>query len=185
MSPQAKPWQKTAQAGPEIGVAIFDPNVAATIIKEARKPILVVGATSLKLKMGDELYIAALLKLAKAAKLTIVATAHANKYIVDNNVTGLDVYVMPLTNLTNRLEDDHEWSGLDGKGKPDLVIYGGITTYYLSQMLSVLKNFTARLQTLTLDNEYQPNARFSLGNINNDEWKKFFDALISKFAKSP
>nr|MDO8113984.1 CO dehydrogenase/acetyl-CoA synthase complex subunit epsilon [Candidatus Sigynarchaeota archaeon] len=183
MSPQAKPWQKTAQAGPEIGVAVFDPNVAATIIKEAKKPVLVVGATSLKLKIGDEPYIAVLLKLAKAAKLPIVATAQANKYIVENNITGLDVYVTSLTNITNRLEDDSAWNGLDGKGKPDLIIYGGVTTYYLSQMLSVLKNFTARLQTLTLDNEYQPNARFSLGNINKDEWKKFFDTLISKFSK--
>jgi anaerobic carbon-monoxide dehydrogenase, CODH/ACS complex subunit epsilon len=183
MSPQAKPWQKTAQAGPEIGVAVTDPSVVATIIKEAKKPVLVLGATSLKLKIGDEPYIAVLLRLAKAANLPVVATAHANKYIADKNITGVNVYVMPLTNLTNRLEDDREWTGLDGKGKPDLVIFGGITTYYISQMLSILKNFTARLQTLTLDNEYQPNARFSLANVNAAEWKKFLDAVIAKFAK--
>ncbi|NMC06570.1 MAG: CO dehydrogenase/acetyl-CoA synthase complex subunit epsilon [Candidatus Lokiarchaeota archaeon] len=183
MSPQAKPWQKTAQAGPEIGVAVLDPNVVATIIKEAKKPVLVIGATSLKLKVGDEPYIAVLIRLAKAANLPVVATAHANKYITEHNITGLGVHVMPLTNLTNRLEDDREWPGLDGKGKPDLVIFGGVTTYYLSQMLSSLKNFTARLQTLTLDNEYQPNARFSLGNVNDVEWKRFLDAIIAKFAK--
>jgi CO dehydrogenase/acetyl-CoA synthase complex epsilon subunit len=183
MTPQAKPWQKTAQAGPEIGVAVFEPNVVVSMIKEAKKPVLVIGATSLKLKIGNEPYIAVLLRLAKAANLPVVATAHANKYIADNHVTGLVIHVMSLTNLTNRLEDGRDWPGIDGKGKPDLVIYGGITTYYLSQMLSGLKNFTARLQTLTLDNEYQPNARFSLGNVNDTEWKAFLDAVIAKFAK--
>ncbi|MBN2149836.1 MAG: hypothetical protein JW839_00190, partial [Candidatus Lokiarchaeota archaeon] len=45
------------------------------------------------------------------------------------------------------------------------------------------KNFTARLQTLTLDNEYQPNARFSVANVNKDEWKNLLDAVIAKFSK--
>ncbi|HME54046.1 MAG TPA: CO dehydrogenase/acetyl-CoA synthase complex subunit epsilon [Candidatus Lokiarchaeia archaeon] len=182
MTPYAKPWQKTAQAGPEIGVAVFDPNVVAAMIKDAQRPVLVLGATSLKLKVGDKPYIEVLIDLARAAKLTVVATANSNKWISDNGITDITVYVMPLTNLTNRLEDDRAWDGLDGQGKPDLVIYGGITTYYLSQMLSVLKNFTDRLQTLTLDNEYQPNARFSLGNVNKDEWKNFLETLIAKFS---
>lgn len=179
MAPSAKPWQKAA-INPEMGVAVYEPNVIANIIKNAKNPILVIGAMSMRWKVGDELYIDVLLKLARAANLPIVATAHSNKYIEGKGKEGLKVFIIPLVNLTNRLEDGQAWDGLEGKGKPDLVIYAGITTYYVSQMLSVTKNFTDHIQTLTIDREYQPNARFSLGNVGKDEWKALFEALIAK-----
>nr|MDO8118027.1 CO dehydrogenase/acetyl-CoA synthase complex subunit epsilon [Candidatus Sigynarchaeota archaeon] len=182
MTPHAKPWQKTAQGGPEMGVAVFDPAVVATIIKDAKRPVLVIGAMSLKWQVGNAPYIETLLRLARAAKLPVVATAHSNKYIADKGIKDLKVYVYPLVNLVNRLEDDRAWNGFDGGGKPDLIIYAGITTYYISQMLSSNKNFTEHLQTLVIDNEFQPNARFSLGNVSKAEWEKFLEALISKFA---
>ena len=102
MSPNAKPWQKTAQAGPDTGVAMYKPEVATNIIKAAKRPVLVIGAMSLKWKLGDEPYIALLIRLAKAANLPIIATAHSNKYISDNKITDVNVVVMPLVNLTNR-----------------------------------------------------------------------------------
>ncbi|MFX0103755.1 MAG: CO dehydrogenase/acetyl-CoA synthase complex subunit epsilon [Candidatus Hodarchaeota archaeon] len=180
--PHAKPWQKAA-TNPEMGVAVYDPNVVANIIKDAKKPYLVVGAMSLKWKVGDELYIDVLLRLAKAANLPVIATAHSNKHVIDSPLASdLKVIVTPLVNLTNRLEDGSGWNGFEGDGKPDLVIYAGITTYYISQMLATMKNFTEQLKTLTIDREYQGNARFSLGNINKEEWAKFFEVLISKFA---
>lgn len=179
--PHAKPWQKAA-TNPEMGVAVFDPKVVANIIKDAKKPYLVIGAMSLRWKLGDELYIDVLLRLAKAAKIPVIATAHSNKYITEKNITDIEVIVYPLVNLTNRLEDDSGWEGFDGEGKPDLVIFAGITTYYISQMLATLKNFTENLKTLTIDNEYQGNARFSLGNVNNGEWKEFFEVLTGSFS---
>ncbi|MHA1681679.1 MAG: CO dehydrogenase/acetyl-CoA synthase complex subunit epsilon [Promethearchaeota archaeon] len=181
MSPNAKPWQKAA-INPEMGVAVYEPNVIVNIIKNAKNPILVIGAMSLRWRVGDELYIDVLLRLARAAKIPIVATAHSNKHIEEKGKEGLTVFILPLVNLTNRLEDDQAWEGLEGKGKPDLVIYAGITTYYVSQMLSVTKNFTDHIQTLTIDREYQANARFSLGNIGKDEWKELFEVMISKFS---
>lgn len=182
MTPNAKPWQKTAVPGPDVGVALFDPAVAANIIKDAARPVLVIGATSMRWKVGDAPYIEVLLRLARAAKLPVIATAHSNKYFTDNGVKDVQVHVMPLVNLANRIEDDRDWAGVAGKGKPDLVIYAGVTTYYLSQILSANKNFSERIQTLSLDNEFQPNARFSVGNMNKDEWKAFLDALIAKFS---
>ncbi|MHA1698225.1 MAG: CO dehydrogenase/acetyl-CoA synthase complex subunit epsilon [Promethearchaeota archaeon] len=180
MSPSAHPWQKAA-INPEMGVAVYEPKIVANIIKNSKNPILVIGAMSLRWKVGDELLIDVLVRLAKAANIPIVATAHTHKHILNKKDADLKVIVSPLVNLTNRLEDDSGWPGFDEKGKPDLIIYGGITTYYLSQMLSTLKNFTDRLQTLTLDPEFQPNARFSLGNVNQDEWKKFLEELIASF----
>ncbi|MHA1792975.1 MAG: CO dehydrogenase/acetyl-CoA synthase complex subunit epsilon [Promethearchaeota archaeon] len=180
MCPSAKPWQKAA-INPESGVAVYEPNVVANIIKQAKKPMLIIGAMSLRWKVGDELYIETLLKLARAAKLPVIATAHSHKYIVDKGITDIDSRAYPLVNLINKLEDEQDWDGFDGEGKPDLIILAGITTYYVSQMLAVTKNFSESLQTLTIDREYQSNARFSLGNLNSDEWKEFFDVLISKF----
>lgn len=181
MSPSAKPWQKAA-INPEMGAAVYEPSVVANVIKQAKKPILVIGAMSLRWKVGDELYIDVLLRLARAANLPIVATAHSNKHISEGENGDLEVHVLPLVNLTNRLEDGQAWNGLDGSGKPDLVIFAGITTYYVSQMLAVTKNFSETLQTLTIDAEYQPNARFSLGNVSKKEWKSFFDDLIEIFS---
>jgi CO dehydrogenase/acetyl-CoA synthase complex epsilon subunit len=183
MTPHAKAWQKTAVAGPEVGIAVFDPAVVASIIKDAERPVLVLGATSTSKMVGDELYIDVLLRIAEAASMPIIATAHSNKHISEKGYSASPVVVMPMVNLINRLEDARTWEGLDGKGKPDLVIYAGITTYYLSQMLSSNKNFSEGLKTLTLDNEFQPNARFSVGNLNKDEWKAFLEALIEKLGK--
>jgi CO dehydrogenase/acetyl-CoA synthase complex epsilon subunit len=183
MTPHAKAWQKTAIAGPDQGVAVFDPAVVASIIKDAERPVLVLGATCLEKMVGEELYIDVLLQLAETASIPIVATAHSNKHIAEKGFSAVPVVVMPMVNLINRLEDDRTWEGLDGKGKPDLVIYAGVTTYYLSQMLSSNKNFSEGLKTLTLDNEFQPNARFSVGNLSKEEFKAFLDALIEKLSK--
>jgi len=50
----------------------------------------------------------------------------------------------------------------------DLVIFIGITYYYLNQALSHLKNFSDTI-TLTLDGKYIPNAHYSFPNMEYNE----------------
>ncbi|GAG99975.1 unnamed protein product [marine sediment metagenome] len=94
--------------------------------------------------------------------------------IADNKL-----YDMSLINITNRLSDK-DWAGLDGEGQYSMAIFCGHIVFYVSQTLSRLKNFTNWLRTIDLDKFAHPNARFSLPNLNEEEWKTFLENLIEK-----
>ncbi|GAJ24575.1 unnamed protein product, partial [marine sediment metagenome] len=59
-------------------------------------------------------------------------------------------------------------------------IFGGHLVYYVSQTLSRLKNFQNHLRLVELDKFSHPNARFSLPNLSDDDWKDFLEKLIEK-----
>jgi CO dehydrogenase/acetyl-CoA synthase epsilon subunit len=61
-----------------------------------------------------------------------------------------------------------------------MAIFGGHLVFYVSQTLSRIKNFTNWIKTIDLDKYSHPNARFSLPNLSNDEWKAFLEELIGK-----
>ncbi len=85
---------------------------------------------------------------------------------------------MSLMNLGDRLRDP-EWSGLDGEGGYDLVIFAGILYYMEWLVLSGLKNFAMGLTTISLDANYQPNAGWSLGTMPLKRWREVLDKLLT------
>ena len=84
---------------------------------------------------------------------------------------------MSLINITGRLVDK-DWKGLDGAGQYEMAIFGGHLVYYVSQTLSRIKNFSDWVRTVELDKYAHPNARFSLPNFSDKEWKIFLEKLI-------
>jgi len=46
--------------------------------------------------------------------------------------------------------------------------------------MSRIKNFTNWVKTIDLDKYSHPNARFSLPNLSDDDWKEFLESLIEK-----
>ncbi|MBD3351211.1 MAG: CO dehydrogenase/acetyl-CoA synthase complex subunit epsilon [Candidatus Lokiarchaeota archaeon] len=174
----SSPYQKALIPGPDVGVAVSDPLTMTNIIKKSSNVLVVIGANAVKETIGDITYADKLLEIAKKANATIIATASAYKHFVDIGKKE-EVNNMPLINLIDRLRDP-EWINIDSEGnKYDLIIFGGFLIYYLSQMLSTLRNYTI-YRTVCLDRYHQPNARFSLPNIEKSEWIDYLEEILSK-----
>ncbi|MHA1822034.1 MAG: CO dehydrogenase/acetyl-CoA synthase complex subunit epsilon [Promethearchaeota archaeon] len=174
----AKAYQKANLPGPDVGVAISDPTSLANIIKRAKHPLVVIGAKSVDQKVKDKVYAEYLYELGQKIGADIVASASGYKYLVEHNLKN-NVVNMPVLNLMDRLRDP-TWINLKGSGeKYDLVIMAGYLVYFLSQAFSTLKNFT-EYRTVCLDRYHQPNARFSLMNLEQKEWAEFLTEMASK-----
>ena len=174
----SKPYQKANIPGPEVGVSVFDPVTLATIIKKSKNVLIVIGAESIKKSIGKTNYANYLLKLGRKSKASIITTTTAYKFLTEKSTVD-DITVMSLINITDRLRDPN-WVNLTGKGeKYDLVVFGGFLIYYVSQSLSTLKNYS-EYRTISLDRYYHPNARFSVPNLEKEEWAKYLEVVLSK-----
>jgi CO dehydrogenase/acetyl-CoA synthase complex epsilon subunit len=172
------PYQKALIPGPDTGVAVSDPVAMANIIKGSKKILVLIGADAINEKIGDKFQADLLLDLGKKMNATIIATGATLKHFVSSKKAD-GIINMPLINVVDRLKDP-KWINLDGKGeKYDLIVFGGFLIYYLSQMLSTLRNFTS-YRTVCLDRYHQPNARFSLPNLEKNEWIKYLEEISSK-----
>ncbi len=174
----ARPYQKANIPGPEMGTTVFDPKVMANILKSPKRKVFVIGSESLeeRFKLGEKYAFDYFIEIAKKLDCHVVATGHVYKYLkekIDKN----KLWEMSLINITARLVDK-DWKGLDGNGQYSMAIFGGHIVFYVSQTLSRIKNFSNWVRTVELDKYAHPNARFSLPNLSNDEWKEFLEKLI-------
>ena len=174
----ARPYQKANIPGPEMGISVSDPQVMANLLKDPKKKVLVIGAESLNWQLGEKKLVDYLIEIANKIDCDVVTTGHAYGY-VNGKVTKNKVYDESLINITTQL-GDKDWKGLDGKGQYRMAIFSGHLVFYSSQTLSKLKNFTDWLKTINLDKYAHPNARFSLPNLSDAEWKDFLEKLIEK-----
>ncbi len=172
----ARPYQKANIPGPEMGTSVSDPQVMANLLKSPKKKVLIIGAEALNWELDGKKLADYLIEIAKKLNCDIIATGHAYIYLKDKLGDG-KLYDMSLINITDRLSDEN-WKGLDGNGQYNMAIFGGHLVYYVSQTMSRLKNFTNWLRTINLDKYSHPNARFSLPNLSDAEWKQFLEKLI-------
>jgi CO dehydrogenase/acetyl-CoA synthase complex epsilon subunit len=172
----ARPYQKANIPGPEMGTTVFDPKVMANILKADKKKVFVIGAESINWELNGKKVADYYIEIAKKLDCHVIATGHTYKYLKDHFPEN-KLWEMSLINATGRLVDAN-WKGLDGKGQYGIAIFGGHIVYYVSQTLSRLKNFQNHLRTIDLDKYSHPNARFSLPNLSNDDWKNFLEQLI-------
>ncbi|MEJ2248385.1 MAG: CO dehydrogenase/acetyl-CoA synthase complex subunit epsilon [Candidatus Lokiarchaeota archaeon] len=174
----ARPYQKANIPGPEMGTSVNDPATMANILKLPKKKVFVIGSEALNWELDGKKVADFYIEIANKIDCHVIATGHAYKYLKEK-IDKEKLYEMTLINITNRLSDK-EWKGLDGEGQYKLAIFGGHLVYYSSQALSRLKNFTNWVKTVELDKYSHPNARFSLPNFGDKEWKEFLEGLIEK-----
>ncbi|MFX1236118.1 MAG: CO dehydrogenase/acetyl-CoA synthase complex subunit epsilon [Promethearchaeota archaeon] len=172
----ARPYQKANIPGPEMGISVYEPQVMANLLKSPKKKVLVIGAESLTWELNGKKLVDYLIEIANKIDGHVVATGHSYGYVKEK-IPVDRLYDMSLMNIVNRLSDK-EWNGLDGKGQYAMAIFSGHLVFYSSQALSRLKNFTDWLTTINLDKFAHPNARFSLANLSDDDWKAFLEQLI-------
>lgn len=172
----AEPWQTAEIPGPTKARVITKPEVIVAMVKKAKRPILIVGHEAVESDLGEEKLIDYLIRLAKTAKIPVVATAHIVGEFVKRGYSPATE--MSAVDITNRLQDA-EWKGLDGKGQYDLALFTGLPYYMEWTILSSMKHFS-NLKTVTLDRFYQPHATWSFPNLSQKDWNENLSILLNK-----
>ena len=167
MSAKQRPGQTAEIAGPKHAKVFPNATVAVSMIKRAKRPLLVIGSNAPETETEDGDLIDYAIKIGKKGKLTLAATGHLIGEFMKRKAKN--VYSIPFMNLGDRLRDI-DWKGFDGKGQYDLVIFAGSQYYMEWLVLSGLKNFAPNLRTISLGNLYQPNASWSVGTVNHSTW---------------
>ena len=175
----ARPYQKANIPGPEMGTSVYEPKVMANLLKTDKRKVFIIGSEALdkKFLIDGKPVADYFVEIAKKLQCHVVATGHIYKYL-DGKIDADKLWDMSLINITGRLVDEN-WKGLDGKGQYNMAIFGGHIVFYVSQTLSRIKNFSNWVKTIELDKYSHPNARFSLPNFSNDDWKEFLEGLIN------
>jgi len=176
MAARTIPGQTAEIPGPKKAFIIPKPEVAAAMIKRAKRVLLIVGSEAVNLKTGDGDFVDTAIRLSSIDQVSIAATGNLIKEFRERNVKG--VHSMSLMNLGDRLRSP-EWEGLDGGGGYDLVIFAGFPYYMEWLVLSGLKSFATKLKTISLERVYQPNASWSFGNTTKEDWKEIIDKIVS------
>ena len=177
MSAKAEPWQTAEVAGPRKANVITKPEIAAAMIKRAKRPIIVVGHLATVADKDTGKMIDYTIRLSKAGGVPVVTTAHtARDFVKEGFQPAASFSVM---DIGNRLKDP-TWNGLDGKGPYDLAVFMGLPYYMEYLVLSGLKHFSTHIKTITLDRYYNPNASWSFPNLKVEEWTQSFEIIINK-----
>ena len=173
----ARPYQKANIPGPEMGTSVSEPIVMANLLKSPdKRKVFVIGAESLTWELEGKKVADYFIGIANKIDCDVVATGHAYSYL-KGKINANQLYDMSLINITGRLVDI-DWMGLNGAGQYEMAIFGGHIVYYVSQTMSRIKNFSNWVKTIDLDKYSHPNARFSLPNLSDAEWKKFLENVI-------
>jgi acetyl-CoA decarbonylase/synthase complex subunit epsilon len=174
----ARPYQKANIPGPEMGTTVTDPATMANILKIPKKKVFVIGSEALEWELDGKKVIDYFVEIANKLDCHVIATGHSYKHLKEH-IDNERLFEMTLINVADRLSDK-EWQGLDGEGQYKVAIFGGHLVYYSSQALSRIKNFSNWVKTIELDKYAHPNARFSLPNFSDKDWKEFLEQLIEK-----
>ncbi len=177
MGAKAESWQKAEIPGPKKALLILKPEVAAAMVKRAKRPILIVGHLAAEDYPGDVKMIDYAIRMGRAAQIPVVATAHTiNEFLKrDFQPAGH----MPAMDIGNRLNDP-TWKGLDGDGGYDLALFMGLPYYMEFVILAGLKHFSSKLKTMSLDRFYNPHATWSFPNLSVEDWNKSFENILNK-----
>lgn len=168
---QAVPFDTGNIPGPKMARAVM-PAVSGKMLAKAKRPLLIVGS-----QVHDKEVLARAVAMGETG-IQIAAVGNAYTSLGDK---GLDVHYENLHALASYLCDP-DWQGFDGKGGYDVVVFFGLTYYYVSQAISALKNFS-KIKIISIDKYYHPNADMSFGNLKKDVHIAALDEVIAELRK--
>ena len=173
-----EPWQCAEVSATKKAMAISKPEIAVSLIKRAKRPLLIIGSGAIERELAGKLLIDYLIDFAKASKVPVVATAHIVGEFLKRGFKPSDF--MSSMDIANRLVDP-SWQGLDGRGSYDVILFVAMPYYMEANILSGLMHFAPKLKTITLDNAFHPHASWSFPNSNVKIWSENLKVMISKF----
>ena len=173
---RAEPWQTAETCGPEKAQSLKKIEVVMALLKKADFPLLVIGAEAITTKYKSGNMVDYFIKLAKKAKIPVVATAQTVKAFREKGFTeAVSKGAMEVIQLLT----DPKWKGAHNKGPHDLVLTFGYTYYYEWLMLSGLINFAQQIKTVSLGRYFQPHASWSFPNLKEEKWYEALDKLLT------
>ncbi|WP_309492005.1 CO dehydrogenase/acetyl-CoA synthase complex subunit epsilon [Candidatus Hecatella orcuttiae] len=173
----AAPWQLAEVPGLEQALTL-KPEMAAKLLRNAKRPLIVVGGNVLGAKGEDVDVVKFVHRLAELTGSPVVVSPGCFR-VFRERIGDVPLTCMGLEDLVNRMRDEN-WQGLRGEGNHDLVVFLGGIYFFQSQLLSTLKHFASHLKTLSLDRFYQPNATFSFQTATEDRWKKDLEKILEE-----
>jgi acetyl-CoA decarbonylase/synthase complex subunit epsilon len=179
----AEPWQRAMVGGTKRALVVTKPEIVVAMARRSKRRLMVVGHKIVEEDLGSEKPIDYMIRIAKAGRIPVVATAHTVREFIKRDFQP-DAW-MPAVDIANRLRDP-TWEGLDGNGQYDLAFFTGIPYYMEWLILSGLKqmkpeeNFSSSLKTVSLDRFYQPHATWSFPNISPERWQKNLNIIVTK-----
>ena len=176
-----EPWQKAEIPGPIKAVVIPKPQMVSALIKRAKNPIFVVGHKVADTEFEAKKPIDYIIRIAKSANISVVATAHTIKEFLKRNYES--VTQMSLMDIGYRLTD-REWSVSDKNPPHDLALFIGFPYYMEWLVESGLKSYAFQyLKTISLDKFYQPHCNWSFSNLSVEEWFKNLSLIAEDVEK--
>ncbi len=176
----AEPWQRAEVPGPKKALVITKPEVVLAMMKKAKHSIFVVGHGAVEADLGGEKPIDYVIRIAKTAKIPVVATAQTVGEFLKRDFQP--AAWMSVMDVCNRLTDP-EWS-VSGKGIPhDLALILGIPYYMEWVIESGLKSFAPTVKTVSLSRFYQPHCTWSFPNLSIEDWRKSLEAIAEGVKK--
>ncbi|MDP6612522.1 MAG: CO dehydrogenase/acetyl-CoA synthase complex subunit epsilon [Candidatus Hydrothermarchaeota archaeon] len=170
-------WVKTHHAGSYQARPVVS-DEAMRIIRKAEKPAIIIGARIMDLEGAP---LERTIRLAKALNMPIVATAHSGKFLAEQGFTNyVEMAVVEITNVAT----DEEWQGIEGYGRPDLVIVLGAHLDLMNATFQSLKNFSD-IPTLSISRYFMANATYSFPNLDDEIWLQCLDELCEKVENTP
>ena len=177
MKMAVEPWQRAETPGTKKARVIEKPESIAAMIKRAKQPIFIVGHKAAEAEGGEKKSIDHVIRIAKAAKIPVVATAQTVNAFLERDFKP--AAWMSAMDIGNRLTDQF-WN-ISGKGGPhDLAIILGLP-YYMEYVIdSGLKTFAPKLKTISLDRFYQPHCGLSFPNLSPTDWYKNLETIAKE-----
>ena len=176
----AEPWLRAEVPGPAKALVITKPEVVLAMIKKAKYSILVVGHEAAEIELGDKKPIDYAIRIAKAAKIPLIATAHTIGEFLKRDFQP--TAWMSAMDIGSRLVDP-QWSASGQGGPHDLALFIGLpyTMEWLIQ--SGLKSFAPQIKTISLNRFYQPHSNWSFANLSLEEWQKNLETIAQGVGK--
>ncbi len=168
-------FQVNVLTGTKGAKVIEDPKACADLIRNAKRPLLVIGARAIEHFIGDKLHLEYCLALAKKGGFPICATAHVKKKCLEFGTIPDSVY--DIIEIIHHLKL-HDWKGVRKEGNHDLVIFSGVRCDLGEQGLSTLKHFAPHLKTMAICQHSHPNADYALPILNAEKWKDYWNNLL-------
>jgi NADH-quinone oxidoreductase subunit F len=172
-----KPWQTAEVTTTRKAKIIVTPKVAASIIQTAARPILIVGNSVTEAEVEGRKLIDFVVEFARKTNIPVMATPSVAAEFIKRK--HKPVASMSLMEIGSKLVDP-EWAGIDGDAPYDMVLLIGLQYFMGFEILSALKHYATNLMTINLDNMYNPQANWSLPNLNVKEWADFITGIPSQ-----
>lgn len=173
-------WLRAEIGGTKRASVITKPEVLVVLLKNAKRPLVVIGHEALSAGPEGETMIGFIGYLQRYLRIPVLSTAHTAGELISRGIKP--AASMAAMEIADRLRSP-AWRGLDGKGQYDLVLITGLPYSLGWLVLSGLRLGSPAVKVVSLDRKYQPHATWAFGNIGVASWQSQIETVTDGLKK--